>query len=167
MIGYMNVEEQVDADFTRARHRAFVHRLWGRLRGDPTYPTSPLSFESVRRAAGASNRVRLGRRAVPVDKIVGSVGRQRDFDGAFLPARASVGTRWKHVDRAFHRGEELPPVSLYKTGDAYFVEDGNHRVSVARYHGVRWIDADVVELRSPAPEPRLMAACPVCFTAAA
>jgi hypothetical protein len=27
--------------------------------------------------------------------------------------------------------------------DAYFVEDGNHRVSVAHYQGVEWIDAEV------------------------
>ena len=53
--------------------------------------------------------------------------------------------RWKRIDRAFHRGEALPPVSLYKVGGFYFVLDGHHRVSVARYHGVEWIDADVTE----------------------
>jgi len=66
------------------------------------------------------------------------------------------------VDLAFHQGKDLPPVSLYKLGDAYFVEDGNHRISVARFHGAEWIDADVTELRparaegrhtEPAPEP--------------
>jgi len=36
-------------------------------------------------------------------------------------------------------------VSLYKVGGFYFVLDGHHRVSVARYHGVEWIDADVTE----------------------
>ena len=51
------------------------------------------------------------------------------------------------MDLAFHRGEELPPVSLYKIGDRYFVEDGNHRVSVARYHGVQAVEADVTEFR--------------------
>ena len=47
------------------------------------------------------------------------------------------------VDRAYHRGRKLPPVSLFKLDDAYFVEDGNHRVSVAHYQGVEWIDAEV------------------------
>jgi hypothetical protein len=61
-----------------------------------------------------------------------------------------VGERWKRIDRAFHRGEELPPVSLYKIGDSYFVADGNHRVSVARYHGVEWIDAEVTEFHTSA-----------------
>ncbi len=56
---------------------------------------------------------------------------------------------------------------LYKVGEAYFVEDGNHRVSVARYQGVEWIDAEVVELRSPLPAAQRSAACRVCFATAA
>jgi hypothetical protein len=39
-------------------------------------------------------------------------------------------------------------VSLYKIGDAYFVEDGNHRVSVARYQGVEMLDAEITEFRA-------------------
>jgi hypothetical protein len=165
VIKYISIEEQVDADFTRARHKAFLHRMKARLRGDPS--TCPLSFEEVRKALGVSNKVRLGRRVVRVERIVGSVGRHRDFDQTFLPARASVSTKWKRIDRAFYRGEELPPVVLYKVGEAYFVEDGNHRVSVARYQGVEWIDAEVVELRSSIPAAQRTAACRACFDMAA
>lgn len=143
MIGYMSLEEQIDKDFARARRKAFLRRIGARLRNDSSDRLLP--FEETSAAPRALNGFPLGRREVPVEKIVGSVGRYSDFDGAFLPARASVGTRWKRVDQAFHRGEELPPVNLYKIGDAYFVLDGNHRVSVARYHGVETIDADVVE----------------------
>ncbi len=50
------------------------------------------------------------------------------------------------------RGEELPPVSLYKVGERYFVEDGNHRVSVARYHGVEMIAAEITQFRPRLPE---------------
>ena len=39
-------------------------------------------------------------------------------------------------------------MSLYKIGDSYFVADGNHRVSVARYHDVEWIDAEVTEFHA-------------------
>jgi hypothetical protein len=156
----------VDADFTRARHRAFLHRLKARLRGDPS-STSSLSFEEIRKVLGVSNKVRIGRRVVPVERIVGSVGRYGDFDRAFLPAKASVGEKWKRIDRAFHRGQELPPVMLYKVGEAYFVEDSNHRVSVAHYQGVEWIDAEVVELRSSILEVERSAACRVCFDRAA
>lgn len=85
----------------------------------------------------------------------------------FLPARASVETRWKSVDRAFYRGAGLPPVVPYEIGEAYFVGEGNHRVGVARYQGVRWIDAEVVEVSSPMPAARRNAVCRVCFDPAA
>jgi hypothetical protein len=62
-----------------------------------------------------------------------------------MPAKASVKERWKRIDRAFHRGEQLPPVSLYKVGGFYFVLDGHHSLSVASYHGAEWVDAEVTE----------------------
>ena len=43
----------------------------------------------------------------------------------------------------------MPPVTLYKLGDDYFVQDGHHRVSVYRFHGVEWLDAEVTEFRIP------------------
>lgn len=93
-------------------------------------------------------------RTVEVEKITGSVGRYKDFDGSFLPLKKSMTQRWGRIDRAYHRGVELPAVSLYKIGEAYFVRDGNHRISVARYHKVEWIDAEVVELRGQTRPPR-------------
>jgi hypothetical protein len=110
-----------------------------------------LSFDEVKGALGAVSQVYLGMREVPVSDIVGSVGRHRDFDRAFLPSKPDLGARWRRIDEIMDRGEELPPVSLYKIGDVYFVQDGNHRVSVARQRGVEMIDAEVVELRSRVP----------------
>jgi hypothetical protein len=147
MVGYMSLEEQVDVDFTRARRRALFRRLMSRLRDGPASDGLPC-FEDLRQKLGAVGGIRVGRRVVRVEQIAGSVGRSSEFDPVFLPTKASAGERWKRIDRAFHRGEELPPVSLYKIGDAYFVADGNHRVSVARYHGVEWIDAEVTEFRT-------------------
>ena len=140
MIGYLDMTEQVDADFTRALRRSFVHCLGARLRGDQS-PTP--SFHEAAGASGARNKRRLGRRVVAVEEIVGSVGRSRDFHRDFLPVRRGLEERWKRVDRAFHRGVNLPPVELYEHGGSYFVVDGNHRVSVARYQGVRWIEVEV------------------------
>jgi hypothetical protein len=144
MIGYMSLVEQVDKDFLRARHRAMFGRWAARVRGD-SGRGGLLAFDEARRVMQADNRFYVGRKIVEVSKIVGSVDRHREFDRGFMPAKASVAERWKRVDRAFHSGEELPPVRLNKLGDAYFVEDGNHRVSVARYQGVEWIDAEVTE----------------------
>ena len=146
----MDLNEQVDKDFSRARRRAFLKRVGAYLRKDPA-SNRLLSFEEVRGAVGALQGTYVGMRVVPVEKIVGSVGRHRDFDRAFLPGKPSLEGRWKQIDRAVLRAEELPPVSLYKIGNAYFVRDGNHRVSVARQQGVEMIDAEVVELKSRVP----------------
>jgi hypothetical protein len=102
-----------------------------------------LSFDDLRREHATNNRLHRGTRVVEVEEIVGSVGRWRDFDRSFLPARTSMAERWKRIDRAFQRGEDLPPVELYKIRDSYFVMDGHHRVSVARFHDVPTVEATV------------------------
>jgi hypothetical protein len=157
LIPYMDLNEQVDADFTRARRRARLRALGAHLRIGHT-SNRLLSFDNVRRELAANNRLYQGTRVVEVDEIIGSVGRWKDFDRSFLPARASVGQRWKRIDRAFQRGENLPPVELYEIGDAYFVMDGHHRVSVARYHDVPTVEAAVVEFHPTLP------AAPVAIT---
>ena len=90
-----------------------------------------ICFDALGKVLGASARVYRGMRTVWVGQIGGSVGRCSEFDGDFMPTKASAEERWKRIDRAFHRGKELPPVSLYKVGGFYFVLDGHHRVSVA------------------------------------
>ena len=143
MIGFMSVEAQAEVDFDRARRRALYGLVAARLRRECS---RLLAFEKVVKGHLAHNRRRLGLRDVEVSKIVGSVGRTVAFDRGFMPAKASLEKRWKRVDRAFHSGLDLPAVRLFKMGDSYFVEDGNHRVSVARYHKVETIEAEVTEL---------------------
>ena len=160
MVGYMSLEEQVDADFSRARRRAFLRRISARLRKGRT-PNRLACFEEASNKVGAVGGIRPGRRTVRLADIVGSVSRCSEFNRSFFPLRESARTKWKGMDRAFHRGEELPPVSLYKIDEYYFVLDGNHRVSVYRYHGVEWIDADVTEFRTPLPKDRKDERCPI------
>ncbi|HZA44169.1 MAG TPA: hypothetical protein VE568_02530 [Rubrobacter sp.] len=150
MTRYMDLHEQSERDFSRARRKAFLRRIGAYLRRDPA-SNQLLSFDEVKGALGVVSQNYLGPREVPVAKIIGSVGRHRDFDRTFLPSKPDLSTRWRRIDEIMHRAEELPPVSLYKIGDAYFVQDGNHRVSVARQQGVEMIDAEVVELRSRVP----------------
>jgi len=148
MVGLTSLQERVDADFSRARRRRFLRRIGTRLPNGPDSGRLPC-FEEARRKLGAQGGVRLGPRTVPAERIAGSVGRCSEFDRAFLPIKASTEERWKRIDRVFHRAEQLPPVSLYKIDGSYFVLDGNHRVSVYRYHGVQWVDAYVTEFRAP------------------
>jgi hypothetical protein len=145
MVGHINLEVQVDKDFSLARRRALLRRMRTRLRRDNASEGLLLCFDNLRKIPGAVGRIHRGVRTVPVGQIGGSVGRCSEFDRDFMPAKSSVQERWKRVDRAFHRGEQLPPVNLYKVGSFYFVLDGHHRVSVASYHGVEWIDAYVTE----------------------
>jgi hypothetical protein len=145
MVGYMSLEEQVDKDFTLARRKALVGRIGARLRRRDAASDGLLCFDDVRKIPGAVGRIHRGLRTVPVGQIGGSVGRCSEFDRDFMPARESVKERWKRIDRAFYRGEELPPVSHYKVGGFYFVLDGHRHVSVASYHGVEWIDVHVTE----------------------
>src|ERR687890_410973 len=164
MIPYMNLNEQLDADFPRARRRARLRAVVARIRRRHA-SNRLLSFDDVRRELVANNRRPRGRRVVEVEYIVGSVGRWRDFDRSFLPARTSVGHKWKRIDRAFQRGEDLPPVKLYEIGDAYFVVDGHHRVSVARYHDVPTVEASVAEFYPNRPAAQAPATSKSSLTA--
>jgi hypothetical protein len=56
--------------------------------------------------------------------------------------------RWQGVWAA-SVSKGLPPIELYKVGEAYFVADGNHRVSVARNKDQETIEAYVCEYITP------------------
>jgi hypothetical protein len=122
--------------------------MWNRMRGRSAHEHL-IAFEEAKSALARWSQAYRGMRTVEVEKIVGSVGRWRDFAEEFLPRKQCTCRRWTRVDHAYHQGVELPALSLYKIGEAYFVRDGNHRVSVARYHGVEYLDADVVDFMGP------------------
>lgn len=146
--GPMLARSLASQDFRRARRKAFWRALglW-LVRGD----NALLAFDEIRRRLRADTQHEVGPRAVPIDRIVGSVGRYRDFDAAFLPRQVRTRGKWESVDSAQILGIELPPIELYQIGDVYFVKDGNHRVSVARERGQVFIDANVIVVETPAP----------------
>jgi len=153
VVDLMNLEDQVDLDFTVARRRARLGRLKAFLlrRGASSTLLSP---DGIRRAVPASGAMYRGMRTVETSRIVGSVGKHEQFDQNFMPLSRANPEKWKRIDRAFRLGqEELPPVSLLELGGDYFVNDGHHRVSVARFHGVEWIDAEVTESKSLSTRP--------------
>ncbi len=135
-------------DFRRARSKGFLRKVWSLLSGQNT---QLMAWDEVRDKLKLRGFIRRGIQEVPVDKIKGSVGRYRDFDNVFLPMHDSSSNRWRKINRAFYDDISLPPVSLYKVGDVYFVLDGNHRVSVAREHGIKYIDAEVQEAIARVP----------------
>ena len=147
MVDLMNLEDQVDLDFTIARRRARLGRLKALLFRQATRSTL-LSPDEIQRTVPASGAMYRGRGTVEVSRIVGSIGKHEQFDMNFMPLSSASQEKWKRIDRAFRLGQELPPVSLMELGGDYFVNDGNYRVSVARFHRVEWIDAEVTEVKS-------------------
>lgn len=132
-----------EAEFTAARRRARLRKLRQKVVGgcNDLVPAGRLLD-----ALDLSQRRDLGLRRVPVERIVGSAGRYRDFDLLFQPRRDGLAGRWTRVAGAASDGRKLGPITLLKVGDSYFVEDGNHRLSVSRARGETTIEAHVIEL---------------------
>jgi DNA-binding Lrp family transcriptional regulator len=104
------------------------------------------SFEKAREQAAAFEPVKRGIRPVPLDQIVGSVGRYQDFDSRFRPKDHLPKDRLDTIKQVMKEGGALPPVKLYRIKDEYYVLDGNHRIAAAKALGVKSLDARIVEL---------------------
>ena len=132
-------------DFSRARRRRALARLSARLRrADDVDHILP--FEEVVQALGRVGERRLGEQTIPLDSIVGTVDRSREFDRAFRPTSQRVRERWERINLAQRRGQAMPPIDVYRIGDMHFVKDGHHRVSVAHALGHSDINAYVTEV---------------------
>ncbi len=146
-ISQLNYMEGVGA-FQNARLRAFWHDFASFLRGKSA---ELLSFEEIRTRLRLREENYKGLQDIPLDRIVGSVGRYRDFNDQFLPRKNRMQERWSRVYAVASSMTGLPPIEVYQVGDLYFVRDGNHRVSVARQIGATHIQAHVTELPTTIP----------------
>jgi hypothetical protein len=144
--------QDAKSDFSRARRHGVLARLANRLRREPGDVDLILPFEEVIEALGNRGERTLGVQTIPLDSIVGSVDRTREFDRSFHPTSQRVRDRWERIAVAQRKGESMPPIQVYRIGDLHFVKDGHHRVSVARAQGRQDIDAQVTEVQT-AVEP--------------
>ncbi|GAB4533200.1 MAG: universal stress protein [Anaerolineae bacterium] len=135
-------------DFHEARRRAALEAIMARLRGKSI---DLFSYEEVRHKLKGRSATERGLQDIPLDAIVGSVGRYNDFTRSFLPRRDSDQHRWARVMAQVTDMGGLPPIEVYQIGDAFFVKDGNHRVSVARELGAPTIQAYVTEVQTRVP----------------
>ncbi|MEL6308519.1 MAG: hypothetical protein AAFV98_01030 [Chloroflexota bacterium] len=129
--------------FQGLRTKAFLSEMMSLLRGQSA---ELLSFDDVRARLRLREESYKGLQDIPLDKIVGSVGRHKDFTGAFLPKTNEMKERWSRVYAKMNSLEGVPPIEVFQVDDVYFVRDGNHRVSVAREIGSPTIQAHVTEL---------------------
>ncbi|HEY6888001.1 MAG TPA: hypothetical protein VI300_09485 [Solirubrobacter sp.] len=140
--------EDAKIAFDRERRRRALSRLASRMRFEADDVSHMLPFEEVVAALGATSRTSIGEQVIPLDKIVGTVDRRRgDFDRSFRPSPNTRG-RWERIAEARKRGEAMPAIDVFQIGDLYFVQDGHHRVSVARAMGDKDINANVVQVRT-------------------
>lgn len=132
-------QRQAKKHFEQARRQATRKQLSAWLSGSKD---TLLPFETIRSQLNSEHPHYEGLQSVPLNKIVGSVGRYKDFTRHFLPRSNSMQDRWVNVEAlAVERG--WPPVDLYRIGDVYFVKDGNHRVAIANQMGNDTIEAHV------------------------
>lgn len=117
-------------------------------------PPDLLPFDAVREKLRLRHSVDRGVADVPLDRIVGSLGRDRDFNRLFFPRGESLRGRWEGVRKLALGDRGFPMVELYKVGDVYFVIDGHHRVSVARHLDAPSIEAHVREFVTDVPVGR-------------
>lgn len=142
----MNFEQaQTEEDFAKARNKAFFNEIQHLLSPEEA---SLISLNDVKQLIRPINETYLGMKVIPIDKIIGSEGRYKDFDNNFFPKSSHLRHRWEHVDEAAIKSITLPPIKVYEINGLYFVRDGNHRVSVAKARGTEFIDAEVVTLQS-------------------
>lgn len=134
-------------DFHRLRSKAALDRFWAGIRGESL---DLLAYDEVSSKLRAVSQTNLGLQQVALKNIIGSVNRISDFDRNFRPLSDGDSTRWADVKAAmtspFTAG--VPPVTLYKIGEAYFVMDGNHRISIAKEMGLDSVEAYVTEVKT-------------------
>lgn len=116
-----------------------------------------LTLQAVADEKNVTNRHYVGLQTVDIDKIAGSENYNAAFDAQFRPVTSWNRQRWINVATAYGANIPLPPVALIQVGQAYFVRDGHHRISVARLFGRQFIEAEVTVWQTepetePAPE---------------
>jgi hypothetical protein len=139
------VRTEARKNWDRARQHAIFEELLALISGRDD---GLLSFDEVQARLRLRHSNYRGVQDIPIDRIRGSVGRYKDFTGTFLPRSSTLRDRWERVNKiALTRG--FPPIEVYQVGAAYFVLDGNHRVSIARQAGMPSIQAHVWEFVTP------------------
>src|SRR5690349_22424904 len=100
---------RVDAefDFLRARRHQTLSQLAAWMRSDADTITETLSFSDVVDALGRRGERSRGVQVVPLDQIVGSVDKVKDFDRRFRPTSDRSRQRWQRLAEKSRMGEYL------------------------------------------------------------
>jgi hypothetical protein len=139
MLTYATGMPLIDAhdDFMRARRAHRIRRAGNWLARRPRCGNHPRVLAETARSSRGAHRLEV----IPLDQIVGTLEPSLHFDARFRPTSEHVRARWERIALAHRRGTALPPISVVRGTDGYYVVDGRHRVSVALALGHREIEA--------------------------
>ena len=142
---FTNIQGLMSDEFDRlcrqARRAVLLAKLFGKHR--------LLKKLSDAAPPDLQNKRYAGVQSISISRIVGSVSRDDDFDTDFRPRKKHLRNRWINMF-ILHDSSGWPPILVHQVGDEYYVEDGHHRVSVARFIGMEFIEAEVWDHHSPA-----------------
>ena len=137
------IELQDLLEFHLAQRRARVARVLSLVTGKRD---RMLFLEEVLDSMWLLGQSYVGVRPIEVGRIVGSESRTREFGRNFLPLRGFLMHRWARVNEAYRGDVALAAIRVFELDGRYYVRDGRHRVSVARFHCVEYIDAEIVKI---------------------
>lgn len=103
------------------------------------------SFREQQQKEAAFDHRDRGIRSVPLDRIVGSVGRYKDFDSQFRFRTNMPSDRLEWIKKSMRQGRTLGPVKLFEIKNEFYVLDGNHRIAAAKELGHDEILAHIQE----------------------
>ena len=138
-----NLRSEALGLYSRMANSGKIHRTLNLLR----HRSRKLAdLETSKPETCKQSRHYAGQQSIAIDQIKGTEGREVDFDDAFNPLHDRLRSRWLGVASVRLSGKELPPVEVVRMGGDYYVQDGHHRISVARALGEQFVDAEVIDL---------------------
>ena len=135
-----NVRSSLIDHFYALQRPAWRDSLWAKLIGKSTN----LARFPEQAPQKSSNRKLVAVQDIPLRQIVGTLNRHNDFDHKFRPLKSYLRDRWVNVHCSLENGG-WDPILVHMVGNRYYIEDGHHRVSIARSLGMEFIQANVWE----------------------
>jgi len=129
-------------DFEQLHRFGLIGSAWSTVAGRKN---GLLRLEEIKQGKPIGTRNDVGIETVSIGSIAGSESRDGDFDRQWRPLKRANQERWTNIAVAKMTDVPLPAIDLIKVGQAYFVRDGHHRISVAKHRGQLEIEANVTE----------------------
>ena len=140
----LNYIRSADA-YNSAKTKGFLELLKGWIKKKDCIA---LSFYQIVGELKSVENTYLGLKNIPTSQILGSIGRVGEFTQSFYPLARSARQKekWRVSYTKTINGFGYSPIEAFLYQNIYFVVDGHHRVSVAKFLGWDTIEAHVSEI---------------------